>query len=103
MVELEAKGEQHASLESLFPTTGDAPGEDIAGVPRPEGSRRDFSATFDGESYGVRIYEAPRPMPDVVARYDTQMAEAGWTRSAAVASAFPDARSYTKGNLQIVA
>lgn len=95
--------EQHASLESLFPMTGDAPGEDIPGVPRPEGSRRDFSATFDGEAYGVRIYEAPRPMPDVVARYDAQMADAGWTRSTAVANAFPDARSYTKDDLQIVA
>ncbi len=95
--------ERHASFDTLFPAEGDAPGGDIPGVPRPEGSRRDFSASFDGEAYGVRIYEAPRAMPEVVMRYDTQMADAGWTRSAAVAKAFPDARSYTKGNLQIVA
>ena len=95
--------EQHASIESLFPVGRDSPGDDLPGIPRPEGSRRDFSATFEGEAYAVRIYEAQQSMPEVVARYDAQMIAAGWSRSAAVASAFPDARSYTKGPLEVVA
>jgi hypothetical protein len=94
--------ETEASLETLYPLEGDAPGHDLPGVPRPLASRRDFSATFEGEAYGVWIYEAPGAMTDVVARYDVQMAAAGWKRSASVAEAFPDARAYTRDGLELV-
>lgn len=95
--------ETNAPLDALFPAGGDAPGDDLPGVPRPAGARREFSASFDGETYGVRIYEAKGTMADVVTAYDAQMVAAGWARSSVVASAFPDARAYTKGPAQVVA
>jgi hypothetical protein len=95
--------ETQGSLESLFTLEGDAPGSDLAGVPRPHGSRRDFSATFEGEAYGVVIYEVKGSMTDAVARYDAQMGVAGWKRSDVVAGTFPDARAYARDGLEIVA
>jgi hypothetical protein len=59
-------------LDAMFPMTGDAPGDDLAGVPRPAGSRRAFSATVLETGHAVRIYEAERE------QIDAQMTQAGW-------------------------
>lgn len=95
--------ESASPLDALFPTEGDAPGGDLPNVPRPEGSRRDFAASFEGETYGVRIYEAKGEMNDVVRKYDETMTKAGYASSAGVASAFLDARSYRRDGAQVVA
>ncbi|WP_394822994.1 hypothetical protein [Pendulispora albinea] len=95
--------ESSTPFESLFPDEGDAPGDDLPGIPRPRGSRRVFSASLDGEPYGVRIYEARTALPDTVAAQDADMVAQGWVSSSAVAGAFADARSYRRGGTQVIA
>ncbi|WP_394836068.1 hypothetical protein LVJ94_04070 [Pendulispora rubella] len=95
--------ESAAPLEVLFPAEGDAPGGDFDGVLRPPDSRRTFAATFDGEAYGVRMYELGRTISETVATPDEEMRKHGWSSSTAVAKSLPDARLYTRGNMEMVA
>jgi hypothetical protein len=50
--------EGSANLFGMFPQTGDAPGKDPVGVPRPERTRRLLSATEQGAPYAVNVYAA---------------------------------------------
>jgi hypothetical protein len=92
-----------ATIETLFPMEGDAPGGDLAGIPRPRGSRRTFAATVEGDSYAVRVYESKAALPDVIALYDQDMSSAGFTSSPTVANLLPNVRSYTRGQASLVA
>lgn len=65
-------------LTRAFPTSGDAPGSDLAGVPRPLASRRVLDASLDGSPFGVRVYTTERAPEAILARYDRQLAAAGW-------------------------
>jgi len=95
--------ESSVPIETLFPAEGDVPGGDFDGVPRPNGSRRVFAASIEGESYGVRIYETRGALEDAVAAYDREMIAQGWSVSHSVASAMPDARVYLRGPVEMVA
>ena len=65
-------------LAALFPKTGDAPGNDMANVARPRGSRRLFHTTTPGRDYALRLYETPRSAASVLAEYDRELPERGW-------------------------
>lgn len=65
-------GETKLDLDAMFPETGDAPGDDLPGVPRPVSSRRTFAATVLETGHSVRIYEAERES------IDAQMSGAGF-------------------------
>lgn len=69
------------NLYSLLPPeSGDTPGSDLKDVPRPEGSVRLLTATIDGVPYSVRIYDAPGGPEQILAHYDEEMAQRGWTK-----------------------
>lgn len=97
-----------ADLAQAFPIEGDAPGDDLVGVPRPESSRRVISATVAETGHAVRIYEVARKgTPDEAIRarreaFDRQMRGAGYEPSAAVAQALPDTQLYVRGKERIV-
>lgn len=97
-----------ADLNDMFPIDGDAPGDDLAGVPRPEGSRRVVSASVVETGHAVRIYEVARKAPpDEELRvrreaFDAQMRAAGYEPSAAVARVVDDTRLYVRGSDRIV-
>jgi hypothetical protein len=62
--------------------TGDAPGNDILGVPRPASSRRLLSAEVVGGHYGVHSYECAGSIGQELAAYDKVMLRSGWQRTA---------------------
>jgi len=68
------------NLIHMFPMTGEAPGEDFGGVPRPDGSRRVLSGTIEGAEYGVNAFEVGGEIPEVMTGLDTKLTAAGWTR-----------------------
>lgn len=97
-----------ADITEAFPKEGDAPGDDLPGVPRPEGSRRTISANIVETGHAVRIYELPRkaePSEEIRLRreaVDQQMRAAGFQPSAAVAKVLDDTRLYVRGSDRIV-
>lgn len=96
--------ESPAELATMFPLEGDAPGDDLAGVPRPRGSRRVVAASVVETGHTVRIYEsADLDLARAVSAFDVQMSEAGWSSSAAVAAKLGDARLYVRSHERIVA
>jgi hypothetical protein len=67
-------------IREVFPPEGDAPGRDVEGVPRPEGSRRILSSWEAGEPQLVAMYQsAGGEIEDVDAFYRRSMEERGWT------------------------
>lgn len=81
-----------ADLAALFPAEGDAPGSDLAGVPRPASGRRTLTAVVGEREHEVRVYESPLGLAEAVQGYDGQMAAAGWATTGHLA----DARMYRK-------
>jgi hypothetical protein len=77
-------------LADLFPAEGDSPGSDIAGIARPERSRRTLTAMV--ESGSVRIYESPLAMTEAMRSYDAAMSGLGYVATASLA----DARMYRR-------
>lgn len=100
--------QSNADLHAMFPLEGDAPGDDLPGVPRPSGSRRVISATVVESGHAVRIYEVARKAPKAEElqrsreAFDAQMRAAGYEPSTAVAQALDDTRLYVRGDERIV-
>ncbi len=90
-------------LEEIFPAEGDAPGSDLPGVARPEGSRRTMTAIVGGKgqtvAQAVRVYETPLAVEPAVASYDKRMAALGY----ATTGALEDARMYRKDGKSFIA
>ena len=86
-------------LDRLFPTSGDAPGEDPPDVPRPPGLARMLSARVEGAPYGAWIYEGAGSAAATLSFYDGELAHAGWVASALVKAERPGARAYAHGGL----
>lgn len=76
VVRLQTEGSFH--LTRAFPASGDAPGADLAGVPRPLASQRVLDASLEGSPFGVRVYTTERAPEAILARYDRELAAAGW-------------------------
>jgi hypothetical protein len=66
-------------LGEMFPSSGDAPGDDSTMVPRPPGARRLFTAAAAGMPFGVRLYRSGHSEDEVRRFYQGAMAERGWT------------------------
>jgi hypothetical protein len=69
-------------LAALFPTRGDAAGDDSRVLPRPDNARRVLSAAADGMPFGLCLYETRNRLADVQRSYDAWMHERGWQRIA---------------------
>jgi len=68
------------NFRSMFPTQGDAPGEDPPGLPRPPGSRRMLSTRPKDSDAVFNIYSAnTQRADDLVAFYGDALPKAGYT------------------------
>jgi hypothetical protein len=65
-------------LQEMLPDEGDAPGEDFAELPRPEGSRRLFSVKVVGTPYGLNVYESTNDPVKLANAYDERLTKDGW-------------------------
>lgn len=64
----------------MFPETGDAPGVDPAGIPRPEGARRVLSAWEEAEAQSMTIWTDSAESPEELERFYRQRLPAeGWS------------------------
>lgn len=57
-------------LATMFPRDGDAPGSDSLAIARPPQSIRLLSASLEGHSFGVRMYDSQQTPAAVLAYYD---------------------------------
>lgn len=67
------------NLLRMFPSTGDAPGEDITGLARYPQMRRVVSAFEENHPNKLGIYTVRAPLGDVRSFYLRQMPQRGWT------------------------
>ena len=66
------------NLSTLFPTTGDAAGDDSPLLPRPPAARRTLAASAEGMPFAVRSYESSQA-PDLVQHfYDEWLTKRGF-------------------------
>jgi len=66
-------------IGEMFPAAGDAPGRDVAGVPRPPSTRRILSTWEEGKPQAVTTYVGGTRNPDQLeAFYREEMADGGW-------------------------
>jgi hypothetical protein len=72
--------EGHFNFYAILPQdkSGDAPGSDAPNVPRPDNSRRIFTAEAANDQYAARYYETDDAPADALAAYDHKMAALGW-------------------------
>jgi hypothetical protein len=66
------------NIREMLPEEGDAPGEDFAALPRPEGSRRLFSVKIMGAPYGINVYESTNEPVALANSYDQRLTKDGW-------------------------
>ncbi len=69
------------NLLRMFPSEGDAPGEDAPGLTRFPGMRRVLSAHEEGHGNNLGLYSARAPIADVRGWYRTEMTRRGWSLS----------------------
>jgi hypothetical protein len=62
----------------MFPSTGDAAGNDSRVLPRPPRARRTLSAGIEGMPYVVRTYSSREPLPQLKDFYARWMKQRGW-------------------------
>ncbi len=65
-------------LGRIFPDQGDVPGDDVVGMPRPDGSRRILAAIAPGLPYQLVAYRSAGNAADVGASYRAGLAALGW-------------------------
>jgi hypothetical protein len=66
------------NLLGMFPSEGDAPGQDVPGLPRYPGMRRVVSAHEEGQPNGLGMYTVAAPMAAVRDWYRREMGRHGW-------------------------
>jgi hypothetical protein len=86
----------------MFPSEGDAPGDDVAGAVRPDGTRRLFSAYTEGVPYGIRVYEADRSASMVLDQYDREMPMKGWETLTPVGQRLPSTRAFSREGVDLL-
>ena len=62
----------------MFPSRGDAPGDDPEGVARPDGMRRLLSARDIAQPYGMTVYAGAASMDTLETHYRREMPRTGW-------------------------
>ena len=71
--------EGDAPLLQMFPKTGDAPGYDVPGIPRPDHASRVFSANEDDAPYSLTTYQSLATSPaSAIEWYKSQLQQRGW-------------------------
>jgi hypothetical protein len=87
------------NVYKMFPDKGDVPGEDLAGIPRPDGGRRILSATVTGAPFGVNAYEVMGADAAAVAKeLNTKLLSRGWKLVPTAPGVPNDTQFYTLGN-----
>lgn len=66
------------NLLRMFPTEGDAPGSDIANLPRFPAMRRVLSAHEEGRDYALGLYATRAPREQVRGWYRRELPRLGW-------------------------
>lgn len=77
----------------MFPTTGDAPGEDPENIPRPNGMRRMLSAREIEHPYSMSIFSGTDGSDVVESHFRTEMPHHGWHL---IPPRGPDAEAHTR-------
>jgi hypothetical protein len=67
-------------LEKIFPSEGDAPGEDLLPGVRPTAARRIVSAVLQGSAQGVSIYDVKGAATAALQPYDAALPALGYAR-----------------------
>jgi hypothetical protein len=86
----------------MFPETGDAPGSDMEGIPRPPSSRRIFTAYAEGAPYALRLYESTATPEAVFTAYAAEMPRTGWRPVGDVAKETPNTRAYARLDVDVM-
>jgi hypothetical protein len=93
--------DEHLLLDEMFPTSGDAKGDDPSAAPRPQG-RRMLSARVEPARYGAFIYATDAATPEeALARYHGEIA-ARQFEAVDVAERTPHARTYRHGLVDVL-
>lgn len=67
------------NIKQMFPSTGDVPGVEFPGLPRPPRSRRVLSAWEEGQAPALNIYESAEAGPSALdAYYRFELPKLGW-------------------------
>lgn len=67
------------NIKQMFPSKGDVPGVEFAGLPRPPRSRRVLSAWEEGQAPALNIYEASDIGPSALdTYYRSELPKQGW-------------------------
>lgn len=67
------------NIQRMFPTSGDAPGEDLPDVPRAPGLRRLLHAFEEGQRYAMTIHAGTTSKQQVEQHFRREMPRHGWT------------------------
>jgi hypothetical protein len=72
----------NVKLTEMFPEQGDAPGQDLAGIPRPAEATRTLSACESGKPYGLAYYRLNgKSKRAVLVEYEALLKRTGFSTS----------------------
>lgn len=90
------------AVGKMFPSEGDAPGNDVSEAVRPDGTRRIFGAYAEGVPYGIRIYEGATPPSMILDQYDREMPRKGWETITPVGKRLPSSRAFSREGVDLL-
>jgi hypothetical protein len=70
--------EGSVNIRTMFPSTGDAPGSDPQGVPRPTNTTRVIATQPKGQAASVHVYSSPQTREALRAFYVAELPKAGF-------------------------
>jgi hypothetical protein len=76
------RNEGSLNLSRMFPSSGDADGNDSRVLPRPPDSRRTLAAAAEGMPYALRTYDSGKRRAELEAFYAAWMKAHGWIQAA---------------------
>ncbi len=94
------------NVNTMFPKVGDSPGEDLGGVPRPDGARRVLTGHIVGAPYGVNVYEVQGLPAVALSAVDAKLQGMGWKPVSIPDEIHSRSRFYSHGNamdIQVIA
>jgi hypothetical protein len=86
------------NVSAMFPSVGDAPGEDLGSVPRPDGARRVLTGHIIGAPYGVNVYQVAGKPAAALEAVDAKLQASGYKPVAIPDEVKAPAKFYTLGN-----